>query len=119
MHVFLQVFYHNLGHMDVFETCLSRFLGIEHLSDLMQLPMSACLEAASLGMYICPLYRELGCTSVGDLAILQESHLKDLGMDTQQVQWVASHRGPQAWSLSLTTSDTPSSVAGSTVLCSC
>lgn len=82
----LQVFYYNLGHMDVLETCLARFVGIEHLADLMQLPMSACLESASLGMYICSLYRDLGCTSVGDLAVLQEAHLKSLGMDKQQVQ---------------------------------
>lgn len=81
----MQVFYHNLGHLDVLETCLARFFGIEHLTDLMQLPMSACLEASSLGMYICSLYQDLGCTSVGDLAILQEAHLKSLGMDKQQV----------------------------------
>lgn len=71
--------------MDVLETCLARFFGIEHLSDLMQLPMSACLEAASLGMFICALHRDLGCSCVGDLAVLQEDHLISLGMDKQQV----------------------------------
>lgn len=85
----LQVFYYNLGHMDVLETCLSRFVGIDHLADLIQLPMSACLEAASLGMFICSLYRDMGCTSVGDLAVLKQEHLKSLGMDKQQVQYAS------------------------------
>ena len=82
----VQVFYYNLGHMDVLETCLARFVGIEHLADLMQLPMSACLEASSLGSFICSLYRDMGCTSVGDLAVLKREHLVSVGMDEQQVQ---------------------------------
>jgi hypothetical protein len=71
--------------MDVFETNLARFFGIEHMSDLMQLPMSGCLEAAGLGNFICPLYSQLACTCVGDLAVLTNDSLEAIGMDKQQV----------------------------------
>lgn len=83
--LWIQVFYGNLGHMEVFETCMARFLGIEHDADLIQLPMGGLLESAGLGSFVRPLYRRFGCESVSALVHLKDACLEEVGMDKAQV----------------------------------
>lgn len=71
--------------MEVFETCMARFLGIEHDADLMQLPMGGLLEAAGLGSFVRPLYVTYGCESIIELVLLTERCLGMIGMDQPQV----------------------------------
>lgn len=82
----MKIFYNNLGHMEVFETCMARFLGIEHDADLVQLPMGGLLETAGLGSYVRPLYVRYGCESVNELVLLTEDCLSTIGMDKAQVR---------------------------------
>jgi hypothetical protein len=89
-----------MGHLGLVETTLCRFLGVEHDSDLAQLPMSALLEAQGLGHFIRPLYASLGCTTMPQLAQLTEEELTAAGLDSQQVRLCAclcsSARGRQS-----------------------
>eukprot|EP00892_Ulva_mutabilis_P008407 jgi/Ulvmu1/5939/UM026_0061.1 len=85
------VFYSNLGHMEVFETCMARFLGIEHDADLIQLPMGGLLESAGLGHFIRPLRQRFGCESVTELVHLTDDCLEVVGMD--KVQMSRFHAG--------------------------
>ena len=71
--------------MEVFETCMARFLGIEHDADLIQLPMGGLLESAGLGSFVRPLYRRFGCESVSALVHLKDDCLEEIGMDNAQV----------------------------------
>lgn len=84
----LQTFFTNMGHLDLFETTLCRFLGVEHDSDLEQLPMSSLLEAQGLGHFIRAFYTLEGhnCTTLPHLAHLTEAQLKEVGLDSHQVR---------------------------------
>ena len=88
----MQTFYDNMGHLDLFETLLCRVLGIEHTSDVAQLPMATLLEAHNLGAFIRPLYLELGCTRVAHVAALTDTHLAGVGMDPHQVRLCSAAR---------------------------
>lgn len=81
----MQIFYSNLGHMEVFETCMARFLGIEHDADLIQMPMGGLLESAGLGSFVRPLYKAFGCEGVNELVHLTDECLELVSMDRAQV----------------------------------
>jgi hypothetical protein len=73
-----------MGHLELFEANLCRFLGIEHNSELLQLPVAPFLDSVGLGSFICGVYTLLGCSRIDHFVGLSQQDLAKLGMDNQQ-----------------------------------
>lgn len=91
----MQTFFSNLGHMDLFEATLCRFLGVDHDTDLAQLPMAALLEQHGLASYTRQLHAQPvedahgakhSCATVLQLSKLDDGQLRDAGLDASQVR---------------------------------
>ena len=80
--------------MDLFEATLCRFVGVDHDTDLAQLPMAALLEQHGLSGFTRQLHAQAvedrhgsrhSCSMVLQLAGLTEEQLKEAGLDSAQV----------------------------------
>ena len=76
--------------MDLFESTLSRFLGFEHESDMMQLPMAYLLQAQGLSTSIRPLHVQFKCSTLAHLYKLDDEALAAAGLEAQQARSIAS-----------------------------
>jgi hypothetical protein len=79
-----------MGHMDLFEATLCRFLNVEHDTDLAQLPMAALVEALGSGHVLRPLHALLAAqhlpASLAALHKVTNEQLVEAGLDTCQVR---------------------------------
>lgn len=82
----LQIFPENMGHLDLFEANLCRFLRIQHAGELVQLPMAGLLDAHGLAAFLPALHAQLQCSRVDHLAGVSDEALLAIGMDAAQVR---------------------------------
>jgi hypothetical protein len=85
----LQVFFENMGHLELFEANLCHFLGIEHDSELLQLPIAPFLDSVGLGSFLRSIHMQLSCSRIDHFVGVSQRDLMQLGMDNQQA-WSSS-----------------------------